>query len=289
MAAPDLTPAPETAKPAPAGRIALMVSDVDGTLVDPDKALAPATVAAVRRLREAGIGFAAVSSRPPRGMAMLIEPLGLALPLGAFNGGTIFRPDMTVLSALAVPEAAARTTVETLRRFGADIWVFADNQWLTSNPDGPYVGRERHTVQFDPTIVPDVEPYLARAGKIVGSSADFDRLARCEAELQGLLAGTATARRSQRYYLDITHPEADKGHAVAQIAAAAGVALAEVAVIGDMANDVPMFRRAGLSIAMGNAIDEVKALAHFAATSNAEDGFARAVEEYVLPRAARGR
>ncbi|MGO1078864.1 HAD family hydrolase [Inquilinus sp. CA228] len=281
MAAAELTPG---GAPAPAGRIALLISDVDGTLVDPDKAVTPATVAAVRRLGEAGIGFSIVSSRPPRGLSGLIGQLGLALPLGGFNGGTIFRPDQSVVSALTVPEPAARTTLETLRRFGADVWVFADNQWLTMDPDGPYVPLERHTVGFEPTIVGDFGPYLGRAGKIVGSSRDFDLLARCEAELRGLLGGSAIAARSQRYYLDINHPEADKGHAVGRIAAAAGVDPAEVAVIGDAANDVPMFKAAGLSIAMGNAIDEVKALAHFTTAGNDADGFAQAVDRLLLPR-----
>ena len=163
---------------APAGRIALLISDVDGTLVDPEKRVTPATAAAVRRLGEAGIGFSIVSSRPPRGLAGLIAQLRMTLPLGGFNGGTVFRPDMSVVSALTVPEPAARTALEALRRFGADIWVFADNQWLTTNPDGPYVPLERHTVGFEPTIVSDFGPYLGRAGKIVGSSRDFDMLAR---------------------------------------------------------------------------------------------------------------
>jgi Cof subfamily protein (haloacid dehalogenase superfamily) len=247
----------------------------------------PATIAAVRRLGKAGIGFSIVSSRPPRGLAGLIGQLGLALPLGGFNGGAVVRPDLSVMSELTVPEAAARTTLETLRRFGADIWVFADNQWLTMDPDGPYVPLERHTVGFEPTIVGDFEPSLGRAGKIVGSSRDFEMLARCEAELRDALGGSAIAARSQRYYLDINHPEADKGHAVGRIAAAAGVDPATVAVIGDAANDVPMFRAAGLSIAMGNAIDEVKALAHFTTAGNDADGFAQAVDRFLLPRAPR--
>ncbi|WP_225769276.1 HAD family hydrolase [Inquilinus sp. Marseille-Q2685] len=284
MAAADLMPEHPAA---PAGRIALLISDVDGTLADPDKVVTPASVAAVRRLGEAGIGFSIVSSRPPRGLAGLIMQLGLALPLGGFNGGTIFRPDGSVVSELAVPEAAARIALATLRRFGADPWVFADNQWIATDPDGEYVPLERRTVGFEPTIVADLDPYLARAGKIVGASGDFERLARCEAELRGLLGGSAIAARSQRYYLDINHPEADKGHAVGRIAAAAGVDPAAVAVIGDAANDVPMFRAAGLSIAMGNAIDEVKALAHFVTAGNDADGFAQAVDRFLLPRAPR--
>ncbi|WP_348644659.1 HAD hydrolase family protein [Starkeya sp. ORNL1] len=62
--------------------------------------------------------------------------------------------------------------------------------------------------------------------------------------------------------------------------------LDEVAVIGDMVNDLPMFEVGGLSIAMGNASDAVKGQANFVTTSNDEDGVAHAIEQFVLPRAA---
>jgi Cof subfamily protein (haloacid dehalogenase superfamily) len=265
-------------------RISLMVSDVDGTLVTRDKLLAPATIAAVQKLRDAGIQFAIVSSRPPRGMAQLIEPLKLEL-IGGFNGAAIVRPDMSSVEQHFVPEAAAKISVEVMTRYGADVWVFGDNQWFVTNGEEDYVPRERRTVQFDPIVVPNFDGHLSQVGKIVGSSKDFDMLARCEAELQGILGTTASARRSQSYYLDVTHPMADKGYAVKAFAKHWNVPLEEVAVIGDMANDLPMFEVGHLAIAMGNAPDAVKALANVVTTSNEEDGVARAIEEFILPRA----
>lgn len=261
----------------PAERISLVVSDVDGTLVTHDKELKPATIAAAKRLREAGIGFAAVSSRPPRGMRMLVEPLALDI-FGGFNGSAIMRSDFSVVEQHFVPLEAARIGVEAMQRAGADIWVFADNQWIITNPDGAYVPRERITVQFEPTVVDDLAPYLDRAGKIVGSSRDFDLLARCETELQATLGTTASARRSQNYYLDLTHPTADKGYALKAFAAHWGVPVEEVAAIGDMVNDLPMFLKSGVSFAMGNAGDAVKSRATYTTASNAEDGFAKAMD-----------
>jgi Cof subfamily protein (haloacid dehalogenase superfamily) len=270
---------------APSQRISLMVSDVDGTLVNHDKQVAPATVEAVRRLREAGVPFAAVSSRPPRGMKLLIEPLKLEL-FGGFNGGSIVRADYTPVEEHYVKLDAARTGIEVMKARGAYIWVFADNEWYITDPDNSYVAREIRTVQFQPTVVTDFGNHIARAGKIVGSSSDFEMLAACEAELQGLLGDGASARRSQNYYLDLTPPGTDKGYAVRAFAAHFGVPLDEVAVIGDMVNDLPMFEVGGLSIAMGNASDAVKGQANFVTTSNDEDGVAHAIEQFVLPRAA---
>jgi len=68
-------------------KISLFISDVDGTLVTTDKVLTERSRDAVSRLDAAGIGFSLVSSRPPFGLRMLVEPLGLRLPMGAFNAG----------------------------------------------------------------------------------------------------------------------------------------------------------------------------------------------------------
>jgi Cof subfamily protein (haloacid dehalogenase superfamily) len=264
--------------------IRLLISDVDGTLVTSDKRLTPASIAAVARLRGAGIGFAVVSSRPPRGMAMLVEPLGIDTYLAGFNGGAIVRPDQSRVEEHVVPHLAAELALDAFRHAGVDIWVFAGDDWLIADPDGPYVARERRAVQFDPVVVPDFTPYLGHAGKIVGSSRDFDLLARIEGDLEQRLEGTASARRSQRYYLDVTHSDANKGSAARALAALVGVKLEQTACIGDMANDLPMFQLAGLAIAMGNAPPEVQAAAHEITAANDADGFAAAVERVVLPR-----
>jgi hypothetical protein len=163
-----------------------------------------------------------------------------------------------------------------------DAWVFAHGRWIIRNPKGPRVDHEAMTVQFGPTVVSDFGSALDAVHKMVGVSDDFDLLARCEAEVQSLLGGSATAARSQPYYLDVTHPEANKGVAVRTMAKLMGVPLEEVAVIGDGRNDMAMFAQCPFSIAMGNASDEVKAKARFVTASNEEDGFARAIERYLL-------
>ena len=100
-----------------------------------------------------------------------------------------------------------------------------------------------------------------------------------------MIGGEATIVRSQPYYLDMTHPNADKGHAVAALCRRIGVDLRRTAVIGDALNDVAMFARAGFSIAMGQASDEVKARADAVTCANTMDGFANAVDRLILPRA----
>ncbi|WP_338828568.1 HAD family hydrolase [Bradyrhizobium sp. 27S5] len=259
-------------------RIALVVSDVDGTLLTKNKTLTDGARTAVRRLHEAGIGFTIVSSRPTIGMSFLVAPLAITQPIGAFNGSSIVDPQMKPLEQHLIPAATARGCVDLLRNYGVDIWLFTNDRWLTRNPDGEYTAHEQHTIKHDPTIVDDFTPYLGQACKIVGASSDAALLQRCEAEMQQMVGNDATAVRSQTYYLDVTPPGHDKGTFVEGIAKRLGVALENVATIGDMQNDLPMFARSGVSFAMGNASDDVKARATHVTETNEYDGFARAMD-----------
>ncbi|MGY3488445.1 Cof subfamily protein (haloacid dehalogenase superfamily) [Bradyrhizobium sp. USDA 4011] len=259
-------------------RIALVVSDVDGTLLTKDKTLTDGALTAVRRLHEAGIGFTIVSSRPTIGMGFLVEPLAITLPIGAFNGSSIVDPQLQPIEQHVIPPAAARRSVDLLRERGVDIWLFTNDRWLTRNPDGEYNAHEKRAIKHDPTIVSDFTPYLDQACKIVGASSDAPLLQRCEAEMQQMVGNDATAVRSQTYYLDVTPPGHDKGTFVEGIAKRLGVALENVATIGDMQNDLPMFARSGVSFAMGNASDDVKARAKHVTETNEHDGFARAMD-----------
>lgn len=268
----------------PPSPIDLLISDIDGTLVTPDKLLTPASITAVKSLAAAGIAFSVVSSRPPRGMARIVEALGVRLPFAAFNGGSLIGPAQRLITAYRLKAPTADEILKLLARREIDAWVFADDTWRLRDPHGAYVERERRTVGFDPTVVEHFEDLGDRIDKIVGVSTDHARLAAVEVEAQALLGASAIAQRSQLYYLDFTAPEADKGQAVRAICAQVGVAPERTAVIGDMANDVPMFRVAAFSVAMGQAPDAVKAQAKAVTTSNAEEGFARAVEDFILQR-----
>jgi Cof subfamily protein (haloacid dehalogenase superfamily) len=259
-------------------RIALVVSDVDGTLLTKDKTLTDGAKGAVRRLHEAGIGFTITSSRPTLGMRFLIEPLSITLPIGAFNGSSIVDPQLKPVEQHLIPVAAVQHCLDVLNEFGVDIWLFTNDLWLTRNGDGEYVPHEKRAIRADPTVVADFTPYLASACKIVGASADAALLQRCEIAMQQVLGAQATAVRSQTYYLDVTPPGRNKGTFVQTMAGRLGIPLDAVATIGDMQNDLAMFRTSGVSFAMGNATDDVKKAATHVTASNEDEGFARAME-----------
>jgi Cof subfamily protein (haloacid dehalogenase superfamily) len=261
----------------------LLIADVDGTLVTPDKRLTRAACGAVARLRAAGIRFSIVSGRPPHGMAMLTRPLGLTEPIAAFNGGMLMSADLrTVLEQKFIPREIAAEAVDFFLASGVDTWVYRGSEWFVRDLSAPHVDQEQSTVRFAPTRVEDVRDVLDGAVKIVGVSDDEPRLERCESELRDRICEQASAARSQPYYLDVTHPDANKGCVVRFLSRACGIPADEIAVIGDMPNDVLMFGVAGMSIAMGNSSSEVKRAARYVTASNRDEGFARAVDRFVL-------
>jgi Cof subfamily protein (haloacid dehalogenase superfamily) len=267
-------------------RIALVVSDVDGTLLTKDKTLTEGAIRAVRRLEDSGVGFTITSSRPTIGMRFLIEPLRITLPVGAFNGSSIVDAQLNPIEQHLIPAAAAQRSLAILSEFGVDSWVFTNDKWLVRSPDGEYVPFEARTIKHDPTIVADFSPYLSSVCKIVGASSDAAMMQRCEAAMQQALGAEATAARSQTYYLDVTPPGCDKGTFVHTMAKRQGIATDAIATIGDMSNDLAMFRTSGMSIAMGNASDDIKKQATHVTTSNENDGFAGAMEMILKHNAA---
>jgi Cof subfamily protein (haloacid dehalogenase superfamily) len=266
----------------PSTMISAVVSDVDGTLVTDDKVLTAPTRAAVAGLHACGIAFAIISSRPPRGLRMLIDSLRITTPVAGFNGGLVTTPALSPLTQHLMSPVAARQAVEIIDAHGAEAWLFHGEDWLARDPAGPYVGLEEKTILYPPIIVADFDRALDAASKIVAVSDDFDLLTRFEPVARAALAERATVARSQPYYLDFTHPLANKGVALCELAQLLGIPLAEIAVIGDGGNDVAMFERGGLSIAMGNAAPQVQRAADFVTDPNSQDGFAKAVERYVL-------
>jgi len=263
--------------------IRLFLADVDGALVTNDKVLTEGAKAAARDLRRAGIALAITSGRPPRGMSMLIEPLALEGAIAGFNGGVFVNPDLSVIESHLLDPETSKEALDLILGQGLDAWVYTADEWLIRDAKAPHVDREAWTVKFDAKIVASFSPaHLAHAVKIVGISDDLDLVASCEQAAQKALGQRASAARSQPYYLDVTSPQANKGNVVETLSKLMDIPPAQIATMGDMPNDVSMFLKSGLSIAMGNASDAVKAQATQVTDSNENEGFATAVRKFIL-------
>ncbi len=124
--------------------------------------------------------------------------------------------------------------------------------------DAPHVAREQWTVRFAPTVAKDLSPLTEGVVKIVGVGDDLPAVEACERDLRGRFGDRVSAARSQPYYVDVTHPDANKGDVVRYLSQKLGIPAEKIATIGDMPNDVLMFARSGLSVAMGNASPDVQ-------------------------------
>ena len=262
--------------------IKLLLADVDGTLVTKEKLLTQRAIEAVRALRDRRIGFAITSGRPPRGMAMLIDPLGIDTPVAGFNGGLWVNPDMSQIEAHTLPREMAEQSVQLLTQAGLDAWVYSGEDWLVHDSAAPHVAREEWTVKFPPKVVQDFGGALDHAVKIVGVSDDLARVEATETKVQQALGDGASAARSQPYYLDITHKQANKGAALHWLARRLGLDTHQIATMGDQPNDTLMFAQSGLSIAMGNASEAVRKKAAKVTESSEAEGFAIAVERFIF-------
>jgi len=280
-------------------KISILLADVDGTLVDSQKRITARAKAAIEKLTEAGMKFAVTSGRPPRGMKMIVEAVKLSAPLAAFNGGMLVEPDtMKVLVQQTLDAEIAQSVIDRVGEFGLVAWVYAGVDWYIQDLSSPHREKEEKTVQFPPTVVKNFDEALRQGvAKVVGVSDDYALVAKAEKGIaeefeHGVHARCTTtsrdcepsvsAARSQPYYLDITHPKANKGSVVEMLADLLKIPPAEFATIGDMPNDVLMFKKSGYSIAMGQASEEVKKSATYVTAGMDDEGFAKAVEDFIL-------
>ena len=262
--------------------ISLVLSDVDGTLVTHDKVLTERTKEAAQRLRDRGIRLAIASSRPSLGLKMINDALHLDTPIAGFNGGVITQPDWNVISFRLLPLEVAEKTVAVIRKHQLAVWLNTVDEWFVPDLNGPHVAREAWITKLTAKVVQNFGPLLNQTVKIVGVGDDLAAVAACEAECREALRSSVSATRSQPYFLDVTHPEATKGSVVTYLSRTLQVPTEQIATLGDMPNDVLMFEKSGLSIAMGNASAEVQAQANFVTASNEEEGFAIAIDKFIL-------
>ncbi|MEP6822445.1 MAG: HAD hydrolase family protein, partial [Chthoniobacterales bacterium] len=211
-----------------------------------------------------------------------------------------------ISESLTLPRGVAEQVIRRIGEEGLDVWVYAGLHWYLRDGNAPHREKEEHTVQFAPTVVPDFEAGLEQgAAKIVGVSDDYALVERVEKIIQDEFAGlfhtkpssvpgdhyssgpaeagpSVSAARSQPYYLDVTHPRANKGGVVEMLVAKFGIPAESIVTMGDMPNDVLMFEKSGFSIAMGQSNDGVKNAADRVSLGLNDEGFAHAVENFIL-------
>lgn len=265
--------------------IKLVLSDMDGTILGPDKRLSPTTCAAVKQLAALKVPVALVSARLPAAILPFAHQLDLKGPCAGFNGGVFFKPDGTILKSYPFAPQDLTALMARLAAFPVEIWFQTETEWLVCDAHTVLAVREHNLTGITPREVPELCSQWAGVNRVMVCSDDTALIAQLEAELPAAFGGGASMLRSAPHKLNITPALANKGDAVRELAKLYGVTPQNVAVLGDAPNDLPMLDVAGMGIAMGQAPEMVKARADYVTKTPADDGWAYAAEKFIMPAA----
>lgn len=264
--------------------MALFISDIDGTLLNPERTISPTTETAIRRVFDAGHHFVLCSSRPPTSMRILEGIYGGAeVPLIAYNGGLVMNSDGEVVLDVPVETETALLVYEACWEVDLHVSFYAGNNWYAWGEDH-WSQRETNNTMVSP------HPQPARR------YAETDRIeatpphkimcmgeAHLVDQIETLLAAhdNVVTYRAKDTYLEIANSAVSKGDGVEMAAAELGVDLADVHFFGDNYNDLPAFQVAGSSIAVANARQEVLDAADVVTNTHHENGVAAYLDSWL--------
>lgn len=267
--------------------IKLIAIDLDGTLLNANHELNPATIKAAKEAKERGIKIVLCSGRPLTGLQKFLNELGLTEPGDfsiSYNGALVQHVDT---GKTVVAETLSYQDYLRIQRLadGLDIHAHVqDGEHIyTANADiSPYTVRESFLVNM-PLFYRTPDSFSAdqRFAKVMLID-DPDKLAAAKKQIPAAFFDDYYIVNSEPFFLEFMHKSVSKGNAVTALAQYLGYTMDEVMAIGDQANDLPMIEAAGLGVAMGNAIPTVKAAAQVETATNIEDGVAKAIQKYAL-------
>ncbi|HEY0816876.1 MAG TPA: HAD-IIB family hydrolase [Pseudonocardia sp.] len=259
----------------------LVATDVDGTLLDPADRVAARTAAVVARLVARGVGFVLVTGRPPRWISPVVAQVGVAGLTVCANGAVIYDAAAEQVVAAHTLDAA---TLADLAAAVSDVLPEAGIAVERVGLSGEHFMAEpsyRHAwVGSDHTLLPRAELVEMPAVKMLvrDPALTSDAMVAALAPVVGS-AGDLTFSHSGGL-VEISAPGVTKATGLAEVAAAVGVAAADVIAFGDMPNDLEMLRWAGHGVAMGNAHPALRAVADEVTATNAQDGLALVLERW---------
>ncbi|XTZ13247.1 HAD family hydrolase [Micromonospora echinospora] len=277
----DPTPPPTPVRPVPR----LVATDIDGTLLGPDRKLSPYTARVLERISTQGTPVVLVTGRPIRWLQLVYDQLHAPLPAICANGAVVYDPatDEVLRADPLAPELLA----EVARRLRAAV---PGVSLAVEVVDGRQMRHEAHfplTWDADPTVIRAIETpeelLAAPAVKLLARAGvqDPDRFTSVVAEA---LAGLAEATHSSRSGLvEISASGVTKAAGLAWYCARQGLSARDVLAFGDMPNDVPMLTWAGRAVAVGNAHHAVLAIADEVTAANSEDGVAAYLDRVFGP------
>ncbi len=265
----------------------MIAIDLDGTLLTDGLEVTANTMAAIRQSVEHGVVVTIATGRMYPSAQRIALELGLDAPMITYQGAMIKSATSgEVLRERVVSYEIAQKCIHLAAEKKMHIQVYQDDV-LYSAVDNEYVKAYSKEVGVGYKVEPDLLG-LAKNGFMKLLFIDEpEALAPVQEELKAILGDEACIEKSKKRYLEVTHPDANKGSALKFLAEELGIDRSEVIGIGDNFNDLDLVEAAGFGIAMGNAVDELKELADYTSLSNNEEGVLHVLNKFILePRKA---
>ena len=267
--------------------IKLIAIDIDGTLINSKHEITPYTKDVINHVREKEIKVVLCTGRPFLGAQRYVKELGLDLQeeyLVTYNGALVQNTfTREVIHHFGLTGHDYKRMAKLADGIGTHFHALDFGAMYTSNRDmSRYTGHDSYFTTM---------PILYRTVEEIEEEQEFtkimfidepDILDAAIAKIPPEYYDEYTIFKSEPFYLEILNRNASKGRAVQRLAKSLNIAQQEVMAIGDHPNDLDMVHYAGIGVAMGNAVDEVKNIAEYITSTNNEDGVARAIEKFIF-------
>jgi len=262
----------------------LIAIDLDDTLLTDNKEITPATREALAEAAARGVTVTIATGRMYASAVKIARGLGLNVPIITYQGALIKNMgDGRVLYSRTLPPGAARRIYEYCRERSLHLQAYADDT-LYVQEDNARVRAYAELSDVPYTVEPDFDALLSRPQTKLLIIDEPDKLDAAAAELGADIGGETYITKSKPHFLEFTHPEATKGHALRFLASHTGCAMEQTIAIGDSWNDRDMVQEAGLGVAMGNAVEALKRVADYVTLSNNEDGVKHVIERFIFQK-----
>jgi Cof subfamily protein (haloacid dehalogenase superfamily) len=267
--------------------IKLVLSDIDGTILDDHQSVDSELKQTLLSLRQKHIPFILSSARSPEGMYPIAEDLGiLDYPIACYNGAYVIKrldqEDVSVISSHVLPESELRSIFQLISKSYSTVSInlYSRNKWYVSETDR-WINAESKITNLDP-IITDLNEFSSSAPvhKLLLID-EVDTISNLMDALQSLNLEQSSFILSKDNYLEVTNKKASKKEALRELANYYKIKIKDTMTLGDNFNDVPMFEASGLGVAMKNAPEQVKQIADVITESNNDNGVSKALKKYL--------
>ena len=260
-------------------KIKLVVTDIDGTLMEMNGSLHQKTIDVVKKMSKQGVKVVIATGRMYNAARPVVEELGLDTPIICYQGAMI-RDEKDIYFERNVAKNTVLNIIDDLRNYNAHINLYLRDRLIVEQDD-KYIKAYAGDRFLKYEVVSDLKDVAEDATKMLAIDEDADLVTKIRDEMK-IKYPFLNIVKSTDYYCEFVNNEADKGFAINHLAEVWNLKKDEILAIGDQDNDIEMIKAAGIGIAMGNCSPNLRKAANDVVSSVLDFGFVEAMEKYVL-------